>query len=77
MKIEILGTGCPKCQQTEELVQRALSELDLQAEVVHVTDPTAIAAYGVLMTPGLVVDGQVKSTGKVPPVEELKRLFVR
>ncbi len=75
MKVEILGTGCPKCQKTEELVNRALSELGVEAEVEHVTDPTAIADYGVFMTPGLVVDGEVKASGKVPSVGELKTLF--
>ena len=75
MKVEILGTGCPKCQKTEELVKHALSELGVEATVEHVTDPTAIADYGVFMTPGLVVDGEVKSSGKVPSQDELKRML--
>lgn len=72
MQIEILGTGCPKCQKTEELVHQALSELGHSAEVEHVTDPTAIADYGVLMTPGLVVDGEVKLSGRVPSLDDIK-----
>ncbi|MFB6285454.1 MAG: thioredoxin family protein [Candidatus Bipolaricaulia bacterium] len=75
MKVEILGTGCPKCQKTEELVHQALGELDVEADVEHVTDPTAIADYGVFMTPGLVVDGEVKLSGKVPAVDDLKAML--
>ncbi len=75
MKIEILGTGCPKCQKTEKLVQKALDELDLSAEVVKVTDPNQIAERGVFMTPGVVVDGEVKSVGKVPSIGDLKKML--
>jgi len=75
LKVEILGMGCPKCAKTKRLVEKALSELHLEACIVHVTDPNQIAEYGVWATPGLVVDGQVKCTGKVPSVEALKQLF--
>ena len=75
MKIEILGTGCPKCQQAAKQVQKALQALNLEARVEHVTDPNAIVDYGVLMTPGIVVDGQVKSSGKVPSMDDLKKML--
>lgn len=75
MKIEILGMGCPKCQKTEKLVKQALEELNLHAEVVKVADPNEIAERGVFFTPGVVVDGQVKSSGKVPSIGELKRML--
>jgi small redox-active disulfide protein 2 len=75
MKVEILGTGCPKCQAMLRNVERAVGELGLAAEVVKVTDITAIAAAGVMLTPALVVDGEVKVAGKVPTVEEAKRLL--
>lgn len=75
MKIEILGMGCPKCQKTEKLVKQALKELSLEAEVVKVTDPNEIAERGVFFTPGVVVDGQVKSSGKVPSIGDLKKML--
>lgn len=75
MKVEILGTGCPKCQRTEELVKQALNDLGISAEVEHITDPNAIADYGVFKTPGVVVNGEVKLSGKVPSLDELKDLL--
>ncbi len=74
-KIEVLGTGCAKCKKLAEMTQRAVTEMELDAEVVKVEDIQAIVAAGVLMTPGLVVDGQVKSVGKVPSMDELKKLI--
>lgn len=75
MKIEILGTGCPKCRQTRENVESALMELAKEAEVVAVKDLRSIADYGVMLTPALVVDGDVKIVGKVPSVEDIKTLI--
>ena len=75
MKIQILGTGCPKCSQMSKNVQAALDELDLEAEIQKVTDIQEIIAYGVLMTPGLAIDGQVKSSGKLLTIEEIKALL--
>ena len=72
MKIEVLGTGCPKCQSTEQTVKKALAELNLQAEVVKVTDISAIIDRGVMSTPALVVDGKVMSSGRIPSAEEIK-----
>lgn len=75
MKIQILGPGCAKCIETEKRVQRALSELATTAEVEHVHDPRIFAQHGVLFTPAVVIDGAVKMSGKVPTVEEVKKLL--
>jgi len=72
MKIEILGPGCSRCRATEDTVRRALSELKLEAEVTHITDPVQFARRQVLLTPGVVIDGQTKSSGRVPSLEEVK-----
>jgi len=72
MKIEILGPGCARCRATEEVVRKALAELGVEAHVEHVTDPVEFARRGVMLTPGVVIDGQVKSSGRVPALEEAK-----
>lgn len=72
MKIEILGSGCAKCKKVAELAQQAAQELGLEAEIVKVTKLDKITAYGVMLTPALVIDGQVKSSGIIPDVEEIK-----
>lgn len=72
MKIQILGTGCPKCKKLAELADQAAQSLGLDYELEKVTDINDIIAMGVMMTPALVVDGEVKLTGKVPSVEDLK-----
>jgi small redox-active disulfide protein 2 len=72
MKIEILGPGCARCRVTEENVRKALTELHLEAEIVHITDPAQIARKGVMLTPALVVDDSLKSSGRVPSAEEAK-----
>jgi len=72
MKIEVLGPGCPNCQKLEREVFNALSELNLDADVVKVTDIKKIATYGILMTPGLVVKGKVICSGRVPSRAEIK-----
>lgn len=66
MEIKVLGPGCPKCQQTEKVVREAVAEADVAAEVEKVTDVMKIAGYGVFGTPAVVVDGEVKSVGKIP-----------
>ena len=73
-RIEILGTGCPKCKKLFEATQQAVKALGIEAEVVKIEDIQKIMGYGVMMTPGLVVDGTVKTVGKVPSVEEIKKL---
>jgi small redox-active disulfide protein 2 len=70
MKIEVLGTGCAKCNMLEAVARTAADKLGLEYELVHVKDLGKIAAYGVMMTPALVIDGQVKLTGKVPSEAE-------
>lgn len=66
MKILILGPGCPRCQQTEAIVKAAVAESGVPAEVEKVTDIMEIAGYGVMGTPAVVIDGEVKSVGKIP-----------
>jgi small redox-active disulfide protein 2 len=73
MKIEVLGPGCTNCQKLEREVFNALAELNLVADVVKVTDLKQISSYGILMTPGLVVNGKVLCSGKVPGREEIKK----
>lgn len=72
MKIEILGTGCPKCKALEENTKKAISQKGIFAQIEKVEDIMKIMEYGVMSTPGLVIDGEVKSTGKVLNPEEIK-----
>jgi small redox-active disulfide protein 2 len=72
MDIKVLGPGCPKCQQTEKNVKQAVAESGLEAKVDKVTNILEIGKYGVFATPAVVVDGQVKSVGKIPNKEEIK-----
>lgn len=72
MIIKILGSGCMNCQKLESLAKKAVGELGLEAEVVKVTDFADIMAYGIMSTPGLVVDEQVKIAGFVPPLAQVK-----
>ncbi len=75
MKIEILGTGCPKCKATEKAVRTAVDELGKDIEIEKVEDVSEIVSRGVMMTPAVVVDGQIKIVGHVPSVEEVKKLL--
>jgi len=75
VKIEILGTGCPKCEELAKNAKAAVEELGLAAEVSKVTDIVEIANRGVMMTPALAVDGDIKLVGKVAKVDELKAIF--
>jgi len=75
-KLQILGTGCPKCKKLAQNAEAAARELGLDFEVEKVTDITEIMNFGVMMTPALAVDGQVKVVGKVPSVNELKSLIL-
>ena len=72
MEIKVLGPGCPRCEQTEKIVREAVIESGLDATVVKVKDTMEIAKHGVFITPGVVVDGEVKSVGKIPAKEEIK-----
>ncbi len=75
MKIEILGTGCSKCQQTEKIVRRAVEETGVTVDIMKIEDLQDIIDRGVMMTPAVVVDGDVKIMGHVPSVEEVKKLL--
>jgi small redox-active disulfide protein 2 len=74
-KIQILGTGCPKCKKLAEQTEQAAQSLGMQYELEKVTDLNQIMKFGVMMTPALAVDGQVKVVGKVPSVDEIKKLL--
>jgi len=76
MKIEILGTGCPKCKKLTQNVEEAVKELNVDAEILKVTDINDIMSYDVMVTPGLAVDGEVKSAGKVLGKEEIKKILL-
>lgn len=76
MEIRILGTGCPKCHKLEEETRQAAAEMGLACNIEKVTDLKDIMSFGVMMTPALVVDGEVKVVGKVPAREDLKKLLV-
>ncbi len=71
MKIEILGSGCAKCNKTKGIVEKAVSQSGVEAEVIKVEDFDKIIAYGVMITPAVVVDGEVKVAGKVPSVDDV------
>jgi len=73
VKIEILGTGCPKCKKTKELTKDVVNELGVSAEIIEVTDLNKIIDYGVMITPALVIDGNVKIAGKIPEKEEITK----
>ena len=75
-KLEILGTGCPKCKKLAALAEEAARSLDLEYEIVKVTDISEIMKRGVMMTPALVVNGEVKVVGKVPNVDEIKKMLL-
>ncbi|CAB1062673.1 Redox-active disulfide protein 2 [Olavius sp. associated proteobacterium Delta 1] len=71
MDIKVLGPGCPKCQQTEKIVKEAVSEAGIDASVEKITDTMEIAGYGVFGTPAIVLDGAVKSVGKIPQKQDV------
>ena len=75
MLIQVLGTGCAKCRTLYETVTRAVQESGVEAQVEKVEDIQQIMAFEILMMPGLVINGQVKAAGRVPGVEELKKLI--
>ena len=72
MNIKVLGPGCPKCHETERLVREVVAESSVDAKIEKVTDLMKIAGYGVFGTPAVVVEGEVKSVGKIPKKEEIK-----
>lgn len=74
-KIQILGTGCPKCRKLAEHAGVAAQTLGIEYEIEKVTDINAIMGFGVMMTPGLAIDGEVKVSGKVPPPEDIMEML--
>jgi len=72
MKVQILGTGCPKCKKLAEVAQAAVEELGLDAEIVKVMDINEIMKFDVMMTPALAIEGEVRSAGRIPKLDEIK-----
>lgn len=75
MKIEIFGSGCPRCKQTEKIMKMAVEELDSDAIIEKVTDMMAIMEKGIVSTPAVAMDGKIVLIGKIPSLEEAKRLI--
>jgi small redox-active disulfide protein 2 len=75
MRIEIFGTGCMKCKRLAKNVEKAVAELGITADILKVEDITAIMDRGILLTPGLAVDGELKVSGRVADVAEIKRIL--
>jgi small redox-active disulfide protein 2 len=74
-KIQILGTGCPKCKKLAENARAAAEALGNEYEIEKITDISEIMRFGVIVTPALAVDGQVKISGKVPPPDEIEKML--
>ena len=74
-KIQILGTGCAKCKKLAENAEAAAKESGVEYELEKVTDINEIMGFGVMLTPGLVIDGQVKASGKVPGSDEIRQML--
>lgn len=75
MEIKILGTGCAKCRKLEEMIKEVVQETNLDASVMKITDIKEIAKAGVMLTPGLMIDGDVKFCGKLPSKGELAKII--
>ena len=75
--IKVLGTGCPKCKTLEKSTRDAVSELGLQAEIIKEEDITKIMQYGIMRTPGLVVNEKLVLAGRVPSISEIKNLITQ
>ena len=76
VKIEVLGSGCANCQKLEKNAHEAVAMAGVEAEVLKVTDYAEIASRGVMSTPGLVIDGQVRSTGRIPSAGDIAEWLV-
>jgi len=75
MKIQILGTGCPKCKQLADNVKLAIEESGINAEIEKITEINEIINFGVMMTPALAINGEIKFVGKIPTVKEIKEIL--
>jgi len=74
-KLQILGPGCPKCQELYELAEDVTKNMKIDCELEKITDIQEIVTFGVMMTPALVVDGEVKIVGKVPSRDEIEKML--
>ncbi|KKG14321.1 glutaredoxin [Methanosarcina sp. 2.H.T.1A.6] len=77
MRIEVLGSGCAKCNKTKEIAEKAVKEMGVEAEIIKVEDFDKILGYGVMITPALVIDGDVKVAGKVPSIDDIKKWITK
>ena len=75
VRIQVLGTGCPKCKQLMENVEKAVGEMGIEAEIEKVDKIAEIVKFGIMTTPGLAIEGKVKSAGKVLSAEDIKKLL--
>ncbi len=75
-KLRILGTGCPRCKKLAENVKHAVDELNIEVNIEKITEIRDIMEFGLIMTPALVIDGEIRSSGKVPSIEEIKNLLI-
>ncbi len=76
MKIQVLGSGCPNCLMLRENVENMVKDLGIETEIEKITDYDVIKSLGVLVTPGLIIDGEIKSAGRVPSPEEIKEMLL-
>ncbi len=77
MEIKVLGTGCTKCKSLEKITQQAIAELNLNASIEKVEDIQKIMEYGIMRTPGLVINGNVVLSGQIPKINELKDILTQ
>ena len=77
MEIKILGTGCPKCKSLEKITHEVVQENNIEASISKVEDIMEIMNFGVVSTPGLVVDGEVKLSGRLPSRDEIKKFLTK
>jgi len=75
-KLQILGTGCPKCNKLAQEVKSVADEMAIDYEFIKITDITEIVSFGIMMTPGFAIDGEVKSSGKIPSREDIKQFII-
>lgn len=73
MKVQIFGIGCPRCKKLEANARKAVEEIGIEAEIKKVQDIKEISKFGVMMTPALAIDGKVKCSGEIAPVEKIKK----
>ncbi len=75
MEIKVLGAGCASCKKLHEMVQDAVKELNADADILYITDMAEIMQTGIMSTPGLMINGKVKSMGRVPKLKEIKQMI--